>query len=118
MSRPVTTVSGETLDRALVEALLAEDVLLVLEDCDLTGVDFSRLHLQDCAFVRCSVSEASSYAANLARTRWQRWGLSFEDCLLVGADLRGLDFGFRPVCSPLAGAGTLAASTQARSYMI
>jgi hypothetical protein len=52
MSRPVTTIGGEAVDRARIEALLAEDALLVLEDCDLT----------------------------------------FEDRLLVGADLRRMSF--------------------------
>jgi uncharacterized protein YjbI with pentapeptide repeats len=94
MPRPVTTVSGEAVDRARVEALLADDVLLVLDDCDLTGADFSRLNLQDCTFVRCALSEASFYAANLARTRWQRCRgghADFESADLVDAGFESCD---------------------------
>jgi len=94
MSRPVTTISGEAVDRARVEALLAEDALLAFEDCDLAGADLSRLNLQDCAFIRCALSEASFYAANLARTRWQRCRgghADFESADLVDARFESCD---------------------------
>lgn len=94
MSRTTVTLSGEQVDRARIDALLAEDTLLVLEDCDLAGADLSRLNLQDCAFIRCAVSETSFYAANLARTRWQRCRgghADFESADLVDAKFDGCD---------------------------
>ncbi|MEN3277080.1 MAG: fluoroquinolone resistance protein [Massilia sp.] len=72
MPRQTITLSGETLDRARLEQLLADDVLLAFDDCDFTGADLSRLNLQDSVFRNCVLLETSFYAANLARTRWQR----------------------------------------------
>lgn len=94
MERPGATLRGETIDRTRIEALLADDTLLVLEDCDLTGADLSRLNLQDCAFVRCALAEASFYAANLARTHWQRCRgghADFESADLVDARFESCD---------------------------
>jgi len=145
MPRPTITIEGESLDRPRIEQLLREDAILVFEDCDFSGADLSRLDLQEASFRNCALLEASFYAGNLARTRWQRcraghadfesadlvdaafassdlnntiWrraklascryrsckltgaafeevsylGLSFEDSLLIGADLRRMSF--------------------------
>jgi uncharacterized protein YjbI with pentapeptide repeats len=72
MPRPTITLSGESLSRDRIEQLLADDAVIVFEDCDASGADLSRLNLQDCVFRRCALHETSFYAANLARTRWQR----------------------------------------------
>lgn len=94
MSRSAITLSGEAVDRARIEALLAADAPLVLEDCDLAGADLSRLNLQDAAFLRCALAETSFYAANLARTRWQRCRgghADFESADLVDARFDACD---------------------------
>ena len=72
MPRSTITLSGESIDRARIEQLLREDALLVFEDCDFSGADLSRLNLHDSVLRNCALLETSFYAANLARTRWQR----------------------------------------------
>lgn len=94
MPRPTLTIAHETVTRARLEDLLTQDATLLLEDCDLEGADLSRLQLQDCAFVRCAVAETSFYAANLARTRWQRvrgGHADFESADLVDARFDACD---------------------------
>ena len=94
MARPTITLSGETVTRDRIEQLLAQDALLVFEDCDLQGADLSRLRLHDSVFLRCALAEASFYAANLARTRWQRCRggpADFESADLVDASFESCD---------------------------
>jgi uncharacterized protein YjbI with pentapeptide repeats len=66
----------------------------VFEECDFQQADLSRLQLQDSSFRNCFVAEASFYAANLARTRWQRCRgghADFESSDLVDARFESCD---------------------------
>jgi uncharacterized protein YjbI with pentapeptide repeats len=94
MARPTITLSGESVDRARIEALLEENALLVFDDCDLSSADLSRLDLQDSVFRNCALLETSLYAANLARTHWQRCRAGhadFESADLVDARFASSD---------------------------
>lgn len=43
MSRATITLSGKTLDRARLEQLLADDLLLSFDDCDFSQADLGGL---------------------------------------------------------------------------
>jgi fluoroquinolone resistance protein len=92
--RQTITLSGESIDRTRIERLLQDDALLVFEDCDFSNADLSRLNLQDSVFKNCALPDTSFYAANLARTRWQRCRAGhadFESGDLVDARFEACD---------------------------
>jgi len=83
--------TGRELTRRNVEAAIAKATLPVkFVDCDLQGVDLSRLDLTGFAFERCNLIEADLRHATAMRTQWR--GCRARRAKVDGADMTDASF--------------------------